>query len=335
MSKRKNTLRKGAARLVIGVILMGLVIWWVGLDKVVQAFARIQPIWIIPILGASYVGIAISCVRWKILLAARGIHSSVHRLVFYYIIGYFFSSFLPGMFGGDLVRSYVFGKHIKNQIESFASVFMERLSGLVGLVGIAFIASIINYRILTKVTFPFMVAEFNLALIMCIIFVAFVIFIVLLFNRPLIENMGKRLKWKKAILWRKRFLEFHDAIYFFRSQKGVVAKALFYSVLFQLFTSVNTYIVCLALQLDVRFLDIMVVVPVILLICTIPSTPGATGVWVLAFTIFFSRLGLSESAAASIGLVLRAKNIVIAILGGIFYMISGKDLRAQEAGDET
>ncbi len=333
MSRIKKAASSGLARLVIGIILMALVIWWVGLEKVVSAFSKIHPIWLIPILAASYVGIVISCIRWKILLAARGIQTSVHRLVFYYIIGYFFSSLLPGMFGGDIVRSYVFGKRIESQLESFASVFMERLSGLVGLVGVAFFASLFNYRVLKEVTFPFIAFNLNLAFIMVIIFAGFIIFIILLFSKRLIEALGRLIKWRRAIKWRDKFLKFHEAVYFFRTQKKVVAQALFYSILFQLFTSVNTYIVCLALQLDVRFLDIMVVVPVILLICTVPSTPGATGIWVLAFTIFFSRLGVPESSAASIGLVLRAKNIVIALLGGIFYMISGKELKTQECAD--
>lgn len=335
MSKKSGAASGSAVRLLVGIVLIAAVVWWVGLDRVADAFARINPLWILPIMAASYVGIAISCLRWQVLLRARGIRVSVHRLVFYYVIGYFFSSFLPGMFGGDIVRGYVFGKKIGNQVESFASVFMERFSGLVGLVALAFFASLANYRTLREVTFPLFFFDLNLSTIMLIIFCGFIVFIVLLFNKPLIEFLGRSLSWKRAAGLRDKFLKFHDAVYYFRSQKKVVAMALFYSFLFQIFTSVNTYIVCLALGLEVSFLDIMVIVPLILLICTIPSTPNATGVWEIAFTVFFSRLGIPEQDALSIGLVLRAKNIVVALVGGFFYIFSGRELKDREAADEN
>ncbi|MCX6338631.1 MAG: lysylphosphatidylglycerol synthase transmembrane domain-containing protein [Candidatus Aureabacteria bacterium] len=325
MIKEPHHRRGGFIRLITGIVLMAFVIWWVGLEKVGAAFSRIRLAWVIPILVTAYLGIALSCLRWKALLAARGINVSVHPLTFYYTIGYFFSSFLPSMFGGDLVRSYIFGKKIKSQLESFASVFMERLTGLAGLVGVAFVASVINYATL---------AEAGLALFMSAVFAGFIIFLILLFNKPLVDYLGGRVKWKRLAKWRERFAAFHDAIYSFRSRKKTVVIALAYSVLFQLLTSVNTYIVCLALGLQVRLLDIMIVVPLILLICTLPLTPNSMGVWEASFAFFFSRLGVPEAGALSIGLVLRAKNILVALLGGVFYTISGKELKAREAIDE-
>ena len=325
MIKEPHYRRGGFIRLITGIVLMAFVIWWVGLEKVGAAFSRIRLAWVIPILVTAYLGIALSCLRWKALLAARGINVSVHPLTFYYTIGYFFSSFLPSMFGGDLVRSYIFGKKIKSQLESFASVFMERLTGLAGLVGVAFVASVINYATL---------AEAGLALFMSAVFAGFIIFLILLFNKPLVDYLGGRVKWKRLAKWRERFAAFHDAIYSFRSRKKTVVIALAYSVLFQLLTSVNTYIVCLALGLQVRLLDIMIVVPLILLICTLPLTPNSMGVWEASFAFFFSRLGVPEAGALSIGLVLRAKNILVALLGGVFYTISGKELKAREAIDE-
>ncbi|HQM52366.1 MAG TPA: lysylphosphatidylglycerol synthase domain-containing protein, partial [bacterium] len=101
---------RGVARLAAGIVLLAGVIWWVGPDDVLRGLARIRPVWIIPILATAYLGMLISCLRWKVVLEARGIRVSVHLLIFYYTIGYFFSSFLPSMFGGDVARSYIFGR---------------------------------------------------------------------------------------------------------------------------------------------------------------------------------------------------------------------------------
>lgn len=324
MAEKSRHKGSSSLRLITGIALMAFVVWWVGLGKVGAAFSRIKPLWIVPILVTAYLGIAISCLRWKALLAARGIEISVHPLTFYYTIGYFFSSFLPSMFGGDLARSYIFGKRIDSQLESFASVFMERLTGLAGLVGVAFVASMINRATL---------ADAGLAFFMSAVFAGFAVFLVLIFNKPLVDRIGSLVKWKRLAKWRGKFAAFHDAIYSFRNHKKTVLVALVYSVLFQFLTSVNTYIVCLALDLDVRLIDIMVVVPLILLICTLPLTPNSMGVWEASFAFFFSKLGVPEAGALSIGLVLRAKNVLVALLGGVFYAISGSNLKASETRD--
>jgi len=317
---------KGLARAALGLALMAAVVWWAGPARVLEGLAAIRPIWIVPILATAYLGMAISCMRWRVLLEARGIRVSVHLLIFYYTIGYFFSSFLPSMFGGDIARSYIFGKKIENQLESFASVFMERLTGLTGLVLVAAAATLLNFRTLRGAgLLPWMGA----------IIAGFCAFLFLVFNRPLVERAGAMIRWRKVEAWKKKLLLFHDAVYSFRSEKRVIAIALFYSILFQILTSVNTWIVCLALGLKIGFLDIMVVVPIILLICAIPVTPNAAGIWEVAFMIFFSRLGYGPVAGTNIALVLRAKNILVALVGGLFYAVSGSVPRPPEVRHET
>lgn len=314
MPQRLRGTVKWAVRASVGLALMAGVIWWAGADKVRDGLVRIRPAWVVPILATAYLGMAISCMRWQVLLRARGIRVSVHRLVFYYTIGYFFSSFLPSMFGGDIARSYIFGRRIRSQVEAFASVFMERLTGLTGLVLVAAAATILNFRTLRDAgLIPWMAA----------IFAGFTVFLLLVFNRPLAERAGGLARWKGAARLRDKFLAFHDAILSFRGEAGVIAVALFHSILFQLLTSVNTWIVCRALCLDIRFLDIMVVVPVILLICAVPVTPNAAGIWEWAFMAFFSQLGYGAAEGTNIALVLRAKNVVVALVGGVFYAFSG------------
>lgn len=323
MTQRFRGGAKWAARAAVGAALMAGVIWWADPRKVLGGLARIQPAWILPILLTAYLGMVISCMRWQVLLRARGIGVSVNRLVFYYTIGYFFSAFLPSMFGGDIARSYIFGRRIRSQVESFASVFMERLTGLTGLVLVAAAATALNHRTIRAAgLLPWMLA----------IFAGFTAFLLLVFNRALAAHAGALLRWGGAAPWRDKFIAFHDALLSFRGEGGAVAAALLHSVLFQLLTSVNTWIVCRALCLDIRFLDIMVVVPVILLVCAIPVTPNAAGIWEWAFMVFFSQLGYGAADGTNIALVLRAKNVVVALVGGVFYAFSPGGAGAAEGG---
>ena len=298
-------------RLALGIFLILLLVWHVGLFKVVAVFARINPLWIAPLIVFSYLGIIISCARWQLFLDARGIAIRVHRLAFYYVIGYFFSNLLPGMFGGDILRGWILGKRVSNKTEVFASVFMERLSGVAGLMCVALVASLFHWQTLR---------ESGLMPYMFIALFSLLVFIILIYNKALVMKAGSLVKWKKVELWKTRLLRFHDAVYFFRNQKKTVAMAFFCSIVFHILTSVNTFIICLALHIHVNFLDIMVTMPLIFLLSAIPLTPSATGVWEFAFIFFFSHLGMAHADALSIGLMLRAKNICVSILGGLFYL---------------
>ncbi|TRZ93611.1 UPF0104 family protein, partial [bacterium] len=72
--------------------------------------------------------------RWQMLLKATRIHIPLRKLISSFSGGIFFSIFLPSTIGGDVVRSADLAEHTKKAKEVVATVFLDRLSGYIGLV---------------------------------------------------------------------------------------------------------------------------------------------------------------------------------------------------------
>ena len=75
--------------------------------------------------------------RWRMLLAALNMHLPLKRTIASYAAGLFFNLFLPSSIGGDFMRSVDLSVHTKKPKEIIATVFLDRLSGYIGLVILA------------------------------------------------------------------------------------------------------------------------------------------------------------------------------------------------------
>jgi hypothetical protein len=80
-------------------------------------------------------------IRWQILLRVQGIHLSWWRLYGLLMVGLFFSLFIPGGTGGDLIKGYYLLKEapVGSKTSAALSVVMDRLLGLLG-VGVLTVA---------------------------------------------------------------------------------------------------------------------------------------------------------------------------------------------------
>ena len=72
--------------------------------------------------------------RWKMLLEAVDMRIPLRKLISSFSGGNFFSIFLPSTIGGDIVRSADLAEHTRKTKEVIATVFLDRLSGYIGLV---------------------------------------------------------------------------------------------------------------------------------------------------------------------------------------------------------
>lgn len=76
--------------------------------------------------------------RWVMLLKAVKINLPLKRIITSFSGGIFFSLFLPSTIGGDFLRSIDLARYTKKPKEVIATIFLDRLSGYVGLVILVF-----------------------------------------------------------------------------------------------------------------------------------------------------------------------------------------------------
>jgi glycosyltransferase 2 family protein len=114
-------------------------LWWVFRDPVKQqalkdAVQQADWWWLAAGVAAYGVFELLAGVRWQILLRVQGIRISWWRMYGLLMVGLFFSLFIPGGTGGDLVKGYYLLKEapVGRKTSAALSVVMDRLLGLVG-----------------------------------------------------------------------------------------------------------------------------------------------------------------------------------------------------------
>lgn len=245
-----------------------------------KMFAMLKGIEPVAFFGAALIyvlSILLAAYRWKFLLPER---FTVRRLFSLYMIGAFFSSFLPGVIGGDVVKAYYLNKDAKKLSLTLASIFMDRYLGYVGLMLIGIIA------------FPFSIGFFHGSAyqwLMPAIVAAFIVASFLFFGLQL----GRRFRVVS---------EFYDYFVTLKGKKDVIVKVVLISVVLQLMGFAAVAILAAALGEDIPVMMLFVILPIIITITTLPISISGLGVRETAFVALLGLIGINREMATSLSL---------------------------------
>jgi len=295
-------------RAVATVVAVSLLLWLVDWRASLSVLAGIRPAYVLLLLLLSVAVIWVSCVRWRLFIRARGRDLPMSRLMLLYTVGYFFNNFTPGNVGGDVVRGAMLGRGTGNSADAFGSVFLERYTGFIGLCISVLLGLAANPGLPIPARVVFVAVGMSCGLLAAGSLILF----------PPAERM--MLAIARAVLKggaagkAERFI---GTVFSFRTRWRVLAKAVFWSLVYNLLAIVNTHAACLALGADVQFGHLAVLVPMVLMVSAVPLTLNAVGIMEGAFVYFLGLAGAGGEAALSVALVLRAKNLIVGLMGGV------------------
>ncbi len=245
----------------------------------------------------------LSTMRWQLLLPDK---YPLKRLFSLYMIGAFFSSFLPGVVGGDAVRAYYLNKDAKKISVTLAAVFMDRYLGFVTLMLIGISA------------FPFSLKVFGDSphrWLMPGLFLSFIIGSVLFFGLQL----GRRFKLMTGIY------EYFSVI---RRQRVVIVKTLLLSFGVQVLNFANVIILASRMGEDISLLLLSVFLPIVITIVALPISISGLGVREGTFVILLGLIGISPEAATSLSLAWFFSNFAGSLPGLVFYFFHDRQKAA-------
>ena len=285
-------------------------------QQTTEILARISLFGLMVVLLIPIVLVWASCLKWRLLLRYRDIHVSLISLMRYYTIGFFFSNFFPSSLGGDIARSYLVGRRIGSQTESLASVVLERLTGLLTLVGLAVlgfaVTPAVQDNLLVSGSIAIMAA--GCLVLVCLIWMPEAMAAPLRRTAdgiPVINRLARKIE------------EMRIAMTTFWGERRIVALAFLYSLLYHMLTIVNIYVTGMALGIEMDIVALCAVAPIILVIAALPTTPGGIGVWEWAYSVLLLPIGAELEQGLAIALVLRVQLLVASLLGGLFYVTDG------------
>ena len=315
-SSGKKSRRTLFMRSLLGVALVGAVVYCVSTGELVSALVQVSLGDIAILIALSVVLIAVSVIKWQLFLRHLGIAPSFAKLFALYLVGYFVNVFTPSFIGGDVVRSLALGRQV-NRAHAVSATVLERYTGIVAMLCMALVACCISNVVTQEIVLVVVAAVVGCAIGTWMLFAGWL-------NR-FASRIGLPAKLTKT------FDAVHEGLVWGVRDRGLLTKAFALSVTFHLLTVVNTATVGAAVGWsEIPLGGLLVVVPLILLIGAVPISPQGLGIQEGAFVFFLHSVGATTGQALAVALVLRAKSYLLALCGGLIWLLYHKRWQGQD-----
>ncbi|MFH1458025.1 MAG: lysylphosphatidylglycerol synthase transmembrane domain-containing protein [Candidatus Omnitrophota bacterium] len=266
------------------------------------------------------VGYVLCLFRWEMLLKALKIQLPLPRVVASFSGGLFFNLFLPSTIGGDLMRSIDLAAHTKRPKEVIATVFLDRLSGYIGLVILALSALIFGWRLIQDqgVLWALFVISFLLIFILLV-----------LFNNFLFSKISRLLNCLHAGKAKELLMDLHQEIHYFKGHKRTIIANVILSILIQAVGPLTFFIIAVALGLKINLIYFFIFLPIIGAITLLPISIGGLGLREATTTLFFAKVGVDTHLALTMSLLNSSFIFICGSLGGLIYVLTLHHRRLQ------
>jgi uncharacterized protein (TIRG00374 family) len=298
-------------KLLIGGALLVWLILTVDARLLVQRLSNVNLGWLVLVLVVPHLGILISCVKWHLLLRARGGRSGLWKLFRLYLMGTFFNSFFPSMVGGDVVRVYQLGRAEQDASLAVASVFLERYIGFAALVSMMPLALLLP---------SFDTGIPGLRVLLAVVLVAFLCGSWMLFKwgGEATSAQGNRSGLRARLLGVFRRSHWHIAS--FRGRGTVLAWSYVLSVLFYVSAGLTVWLAVKSIDAELPLTAALCLTPLVLFAGAMPVSINGLGVVELGYVVTMGLLGVAEADALSAAVLLRIRLLLTTAVGGILYI---------------
>lgn len=298
-----------------------LVLWLfssVDLRSLRQQLAIVDWQWFVYANLMLILGVSIGVLRWKILLRTNNLRPAFGVLANYWLIGQFFSNFLPSNVGGDVVKAALVSRRLGagSWPHAGSSVIVARVTGLFGMflvlpIGVAFN---VDWVYSLNVQIPLLLA-----------FLGFLILSILVFS----DVGNSLLRRYETVRFAGKIISYirvlHDSLLGYRAAPRTLSLALLLSGALTLQSAVQVWLLIHMFPgLDISWTSQIVVFTLASLMAMIPITINGYGLQEGMFTVLLVSLGLTPSQGLLVAIGYRIGSLLAAAVGGLMFALSGK-----------
>lgn len=298
-----------ALRVTVSALLLAYLIRLSAFNDIARAFSRIDPLYLLGFFALYFSSVFLTAVRWRILLRTWDIESRLGTLLRYILTGLFMNNFLPGSLGGDAYRLYSGGRDAGKLDAVAATIFYERVLSYGSLVTLGLVALSIRSDPASDLTFWLLLGGVFLALT----------------GLTAVSTLPAFGRWAENFVGRFPFAErlrLKDWVHSFRFKvrhPGLLLGVFLLSFLIQLIDIYAFRLVAAAIQLPVRFSDLLLFVPLLYLAILLPLSVNGIGIRESVFVIFAASWGITSADAVAFSLTVFALNLAGSLVGGVIY----------------
>jgi uncharacterized protein (TIRG00374 family) len=310
---------KGAAQAVIGAAALIYIVSKSDSHHLWEAL-RTARLWYMPLgIGTTLIVYWLMAYRWRLILAARGYRPAIRSLFVYYLIGSFFSNFVPGgSVSTDVVRMLYVNREVRDRAYVVTTLLYDRFLGMFVLLLVGMIAAIASRSYLPAGMLRY-----------CMEAVFIVAVLILLFLMS--EYLAGRLSAFALYIGRLIGLEglargaarVLDAMSEVRGRTDIILQTLGVSLLTRIAWTAGFVIVAQAMNLGLGVILLFAFIAIVDLIRMLPITPNGLGLREGAMVLLLGQVGIGHERALMFSLLSFAPLLVLAIVGGLIYMFYG------------
>ncbi len=294
-------------------ILIYILGWRIEYAELIESLERVSLGWVAVAVGLVLFNRVLMSFKWWVLLRAQGVRISPWTLTSVQFTSYFMGAVLPGVFGSDVVRSWILAKSHGKVASALASVLVDRVTGLVSL---ALVAAGGLWWVGDGLPGRWVIIA--MALLGC---VGFVVAAVL--ARPLsgvLQKMSDRSHGRLGRMAHKAE-KLLDAVRIYNGRPGVVALALGWGVVVQVVRCMGIYVLFLALGHGELLIECIALVPVIAFVGMFPPAMSHLAGNAGTTVALFGRYGVPEADALVVSVINSGAILLLIPIGALCYWL--------------
>ena len=318
--------RKTLFFLGISILILIVMLWFVGIDEVIDALKLANMTIILLAILAQIFTYFLYTLRWQVLNKLADMDVSIRELLPMVLVGLAVNNITPsGRGGGEPVRAYLLSKEKTYPFEeTFAVVVADRA------------LDTFPFVVLAAITIAAMAMYFNfdtwLLIVMVLAVIAIIVLLFVVIYMCINPGFGRRIEgWIIGLV--RRFykknsddfeMKVHDAIFGFQetmklliSNKKVLSITVPLSFLIWVMEIIRVYMVFLAFGAHASLVVIGEVFIVASLVGMIPLLPGGLGAVDGIMILFYSAAGITASISAAATVIERLISFWMATILGL------------------
>ena len=301
-----------AVKVFVTLLALGILSYRVDAVAVLKTVFRFPAADLPIILAFLMAGLALSALKWQLILQGLGrvvAFASLARLLW---IGLFFNTFLPGRTGGDVVRAWGLAASDTNRLRSIASVVLDRGINLFALVLIGGAATLVDSRIPEELSTAVRGLVLSLLVVTALFFAA---------RRRIMRYLPFRVQELLRTL--------DTGSWSGRRAATVVSLA----IGFQMLVVLINIVIANALQVPVSSTGLFIAIPITAIVTAIPISINGLGVREAAYATILSYLGVDPEVAVALSLTVTAAMILWSLGGGAVFAFTSVSSSPRAAGE--
>lgn len=278
------------------------------------------------LVGAGLWGVllTLAALRWRVLLNAAGIQTSIGNAVRLCFVGYFFNNVMPGVTGGDVVRGALITRGLESQRWKAAlSVIVDRIIGLIALLSLA--AIVLAWGLFFDSAdsgYPDVLGQ-GVFLVLAAALLGGAAYL----SRRVREFLGIE-RWLSKLPGGSTLTKIDGALSVYRNSLHGLLKAYLMSIPLQICGVLSFWAIGVALGATIRLEDNFVIFPVVQTISAIPVAPAGWGVGEWLYGNSFELFGSTFTLGVAVSILFRlTTQLGFGLIGGLVWVTSSQRKR--------